>query len=174
MTRAFVNLIGFQAVWFVCALGAARGLSWPGLLLAAVFVALHLAMATETNLAALTLLGSALTGLAVESALIDFGVVHYAAPWPSDNFAPAWIVALWLAFGATLAPMRALFGSGLKAAIAGAVFGPVAYEAGESLGAMNLQSPAWRTVLVLSLAWAGALPVLLALQGALDARARPA
>ena len=53
------------------------------------------------------------------------------------------MLALWVAFATTLNhSLRWLMRRPIVAALAGAVFGPVAYLAGEKLGALSLPAPA--------------------------------
>ncbi len=54
-------------------------------------------------------------------------------------------------------------GRPVLAAIFGAIGGPLSYMAGERLGAIALGDPRWRSLLVLSISWAVAMPLLMAL-----------
>lgn len=167
MRRAILDFAMFELVWLACAIGAGRGWSWPGIVIAMLAVAVRLAPATNRRGAVLTILASGALGSLAESLLVGSGLVRYAAPWPTVTLAPAWIIALWLAFGTTLDAMRTLLGahSQAKAALLGAVLGPLSYLAGEQLGALALPQPAWPSYLVVGLIWALALPALLAVQG---------
>ena len=163
--------IGFQAVWFTCALGAARGISAPGIVGGMALTAVVVATSRHRGTDAAIAIVSAVTGLVVESVLQGAGFVTFAAPWPSPAFAPAWIVALWLAFGTTLPPLAAALGERpLVAALLGAIAGPLAYIAGERLGALQLPASPLLVMTVLAGAWAIALPLLLAIYGRLAAR----
>ena len=124
--------------------------------------ATHRSRASE----ALTILACGAAGLVAESALVATELIRFAAPWPSPQLAPAWIVALWLAFGAKMPAMASLLGHhlGIKASITGFVAGPLAYWAGERLGALEIVGPAPLTYLAIALTWAVALPSLLMLQ----------
>lgn len=163
------RLLIFQAVWLACAIGAARGHVWPGLAAAGGLVVLHLVLSERRPAAAVGLLAAGLLGALAESLLARVGLVVYAAPWPTPTLAPAWIVALWVAFAATLEPTRRLLGrhAGYKAGALGLAFGPLSYVAGEKLGALHLLEPAWRGWLATGLLWAMAFPALLALDGRL-------
>lgn len=169
--RTILLWLGFQAVWFACALGAARGTNAPGLIAGLSFTAIAIATSKqrvpEASIAAL----SGLAGLVLESALLRAGFVTFAAPWPSEAFAPAWIVVLWLAFGSTLSPLASALGRNRPLAAAlGAVAGPLAYLAGERLGALQLPAALPLTILALAAVWAAALPALLAIYDRLAAR----
>jgi hypothetical protein len=164
--RSVAEWVGFQFVWFTCALGAAQGWSAPGIIAASLFIATVLAMKRRTLSECLTILACGAVGLVAESVLVSAGFVRFAASWPSSQLAPAWIVALWLAFGVTLPGLAALLGHRLfiKGSFSGLVAGPLAYWAGERLGALEIAAGAQLTYLAIGLIWAIALPFLLLLQ----------
>ena len=161
--RLIAEWVGFQLVWLMCALGAAQGWNAPGMIAAAMFIVAVLAMKGWPSSEYLPILASGAVGLVAESTLVSTELVRFAAPWPSPQLAPAWIVALWLAFGATLSTMASLLGQYLviKASVIGFVAGPLAYWAGARLGAIELTGPAPLTYLAIALIWAVALPSLL-------------
>lgn len=163
--QSIVPWLAFQAVWLICAIGAARGVSAPGIVAALVFAAAMIAFSRRPSSDALLVGASGILGFAIESALIMAGLVSFSAPWPNEMVAPAWMVALWLAFGASLPSMAAALGNHrLKLAAAlGAIAGPLAYLAGARLGALDLGvTPAW-SLLVLSAVWAAVMAGLMAL-----------
>lgn len=161
--RFLLELAGYQAVWWISALGAARGLSSPGILAAAMFLALQAAAAERPAASGLMAVAAGLTGLGVESVLAAQGQVRHAAPWPSEHFAPAWIVMLWAAFGATLGTLRRALGQRpyVAGAVLGAVLGPASYLAGAGIGALRLGEPTVLSVLSVAVSWGAALPMLL-------------
>jgi hypothetical protein len=158
----------FQVVWLACAMGAARGLSWPGIIAAAVLVAFHVASAARRWSAVGIVIAAGALGLAAESLLVVSGLVRYAAPWPIETLAPAWIVALWLAFGTALETTRRVMGSNPIAAssLLGLTLGPLSYVAGERLGALGFPEPAWPSLLAIAVVWGIACPALVAIDGA--------
>ncbi len=164
--RPIADWVGFQLVWLICALGAAQGRNAPGVIAAGLFITVLLAMKGWSLPECFTILGSGAVGLVVESALTTTDLVRFAAPWPSSQLAPAWIVALWLAFGATLSATAALIGNHLivKASIIGFVAGPLAYWTGERLTALEIVGPAPLTYLTMGLIWAVTFPSLLSLR----------
>ncbi len=157
--------VGFQLVWFTCALSSARGSAWPGILAALVFVAVTLGLKRLARSEIVLVAASAGLGVVLETAFVAAGLLRYAAPWPSDELAPAWIVALWLAFGATMTTLSRWLGhrAMIKAAILGALSAPLAYWAAARLGALQIVGPTLPTVAVVSLAWAVALSILIAI-----------
>ena len=180
--RAAANFAGFQAVWLACVGGAGQGYPMLGPFAAVLWLALHLASldgngpgsrgrtanrATEVKLLA----AAAMAGYLCDSALVLGGAIAFP-----DHAGPAapttpWMVALWAAFAATLrhsldwARHRYALG-----AIAGAVLGPLAYSAGEALGAITLAAPplGW---LAVATEWALAMALLLLLRERFEAPA---
>jgi hypothetical protein len=160
-----LEVLGFQIVWLACALGASRGLASPGVIAAVLFVGGMIMAKRPAAIVATTAVASAAMGLMAESLLVLSGALVYSAPWPAAQFAPAWIVALWAAFGATVPTMMQLLGSHrrLLAPVLGGVSGPLSYLAGERLGALEIHMPVWQVYLAISCLWAFALPALLEL-----------
>ncbi len=170
--RLAANFLGFQATWIACVGGAGFGYPLLGPLVAAVWLSLHLAFpvaassvaadrtgerASELRLA----LGAALAGYLLDSVLVLSGAMgfpeHTGPAFPTTP----WMVALWVGFAATLRhSMNWMRGRYVLAAVAGAVFGPLAYRTGAALDAVWLAAfPAgWLAVAV---EWALAMPLLL-------------
>ena len=174
---ALLKLVMFQIVWVSCAVGAARGQSWPGIVTAAVLVAWHLFSAPKWGPATVTVLAAGIIGFVAESLLVAAGLLRYSAAYPTESLAPAWIVALWLAFGTTLETTRRLLGSHplAKSTLLGLSLGPLSYLAGERLGALAFSEPLWPSYLAAAMVWCVAYPGLLALERTLtqDDRLQP-
>lgn len=162
--------LAFQLAWIVTALGAARGLAWPGVCACAFPIVLHIAAARDRG-RALTIVGfSSALGALGESLLGALGVVGYAAGWHGQPWlAPAWLIALWAAFAATLPAMLKLLGGlpWLLVALIGGAVGLLSYLAGERLGALSFLEPRLLAFAAVAALWAVALPVLLALESRL-------
>jgi hypothetical protein len=161
----FVPIIAFQVAWIVSALAAAQGLAWPGVMASGLAFAAGLVLSGERRGLARLAFASAMIGIAAESGLAASGLVEYRAAWPHPQFAPVWLVALWIAFAVTLEQTRRVLGSSplAKAIVLGAFFGPAAYVAGERLGALVIPEPRAFALAILGVIWALALAVLLAL-----------
>ena len=162
MTNPIVNFLLFQTCWLANVGGAAVG--WPvaGPLFTAVWIGIHLGTLPEDKVGeSRLLLAAAAFGFAADSLLALLGLIefpdHARFGWPS----PAWMVALWIGFAATLRhALRWLNGRLITGAILGAVGGPLAYRAGEILGAVAIPQllPGLAAV---SFVWLVAMPVLL-------------
>lgn len=160
---------GYQVVWLACALGAGRGASWPGILASLTFIAASLCFEPRRREALAVIAASGISGAVFETALLQGSLVNYGASWPSASLAPAWIIALWLAFGAVIPSMAAILGSrpARNAAAIAIVTAPLAYWAGARLGALEMLQPAWTGYVAIALGWAVLLPGLTALSRAL-------
>lgn len=163
--RNLANAVGYQVVWLVSIAGAAHGSALAGPAAAIVFIALTIAFGRQHR-ADLRLIPLALLiGLVIDSTWIRIGWVHYEAPWPSAQLAPAWIIGIWVSFALTLNhSMAFLKGRYALAAVLGAIGGPFAYwGASRGLGAVHFDAPAMTVLIVLGATWAAVFPLLVRL-----------
>ena len=172
MTRPLVSFVAFYACWFACVWGAARGMPWLGPLAVAAYVAAYLGTipsgAARSRQASLLALAG-LVGYAADSVLVLAGVLRFPAHavlgWPST----VWMVSLWVlqaaVLGGVMSWMRGRFA---LAAVVGAVGGPMAYAAGERMGAAMLGPSHAAALASIAALWACAMPLLVWM----EARAR--
>ena len=159
--NSWLNAIAYQATWIAAIGGAACGWWWVGPLAALAFAAWQLRVSTQRRADVLLLVISAAIGFALDSALAQTGLVGYAASVPWPQWAPVWIVALWVSFALTLNHSLAYLKTHLQlAAILGAVGAPLAYAAAARWGALTLPVPATAALLALALSWAVLAPAL--------------
>ena len=161
--RSLANLIGFQLVWFACVWGGASGFPWFGVGLLAAVLGAHFYFPLAPWRRELVLLAAAgLLGLAAETLLHKgASVVGYPPQAWTGEPAPAWMLALWINFAATLHGCLAwLRGKTPVAAVAGAVAGPLSYWGGERMGAITLHPEPVYWLAGIGLIWAIATPVL--------------
>lgn len=166
------NVLGFQAVWWACVLGAGAGLGWAGPLAAAAFVAVHLHW-TPTPARDLRLLAAAVVlGLVVDGLLGASGLLAYAAA--TGPLAPAWILALWAGFALTLTHSMAFFARRTLAAAAfGLLGGPLAYAGAAAVaGAVTFPAGSVPALAAVAVGWAIVLPSLYALDRRMAAARR--
>ncbi len=162
------NLVGYQLVWFTSVIGAGRGLWWPGVLAAATFALLHVALHPQTpaqRTVDLRLMAVAVgCGLLLDGGLALSRLADYAADeglLPVLG-APPWILSLWAAFALTLRhSMRFLLGRPALAFALGAIGGPVAYlGAARGWQAIVFAEPRWMALAALAVGWGLAIPLL--------------
>ncbi len=162
-TAMVMNFILFQLGWFACVLGAARGWSREGALLALAIVAGYVARAARPGRELALVAAAVALGALADSLLASSGWLRYAGAAPVDGFAPWWILALWALFAITLnVSMRTLRGRPALGALLGVVGGPLAYLGGEKLGAVAIAQPL-PALVALAIVWALAAPSLLGL-----------
>lgn len=171
---ALLRFVAFQAGWFACILGAARGRPMLGPLCAAGVIGLHLALTTRRWREAALVAAVAVIGFALDSAQVRFGVF---APLHADTdlrIVPLWFVAMWANFATLLTgPLGWLRGRYVLAGVLGAVGGPLSYEAGARIGAIS-----WTTDWIVALSsiameWAFVTPLLVWMAKALPGGDRP-
>lgn len=164
--RLWTNALAYQAVWFAAVIGAGKGLWWPGVAAAALFVAVQLQQSRERSID-LRLLAAALAcGALVDGAMASSGLANFAASSPAfPGGAPLWLLAIWACFALTLRrSMRVLLGRPYLAMAIGAIGGPLAYlGAARGWQAIDVAEPRWQAIAALALAWSLALPALVLL-----------
>lgn len=157
-----VNFAVFQAAWFACVLGAARGWLWAAPAAAFVAMAVHLTITSSRRTELLILLGVASMGIAADIALVMTGVVSMRHEAFGMAATLVWFASLWIAFATTLNSSmswltRFRYRKILIATLFGAIGGPLAYLAGQRLGAVAL--PRDSSLAVLALEWAILMPL---------------
>jgi len=100
----------------------------------------------------------------VEIAQIAAGTYRFTSGTVNDALPPPWLLAMWAQFATTFRfSLRRVISRPLSAAVFGAAGGPVAFLAGERMGAVTLLPPLTHGLLRLSVSWAISLLVLSAI-----------
>ena len=159
-------VVGSQAAWFACVLGAARGWPWVGVVATALWVAVWLRGRPRPRADLVFLAGVGAIGFVVDSGLVAAGAFGFPDHARLGGPSPLWMVALWVGFGTTVRTLGPALGVGAAAWIAavalGALAGPLAYSGGVGLGAARFGEDAWRSRGIVAAAWAVAMPALVA------------
>ncbi|MBM4188677.1 MAG: DUF2878 domain-containing protein [Gemmatimonadetes bacterium] len=164
MRHPAVNFSVYQLTWFALVISAGAGRAWLGVAVGVAAVSAHL-WVEESGRDLRLVVTSLAIGFVVETSLLAGEVLRYqptpsATPW----LPPVWILTLWAAFAITLRhSLRWLQRHLGVAAAAGAIFGPVAFRAGEAFGAVVFPPDRGTSYLALSVAWGTALPILMAM-----------
>lgn len=161
----WINIAFYQATWFAAIAGAARDWWWAGPAMLAVFAAWQLRVSNERRSDLELMACAAVAGFAVDSLCVRGGMFTYASPVPSPDFAPIWIVALWMSFALTLNHSLAwLKAHPVIASVLGAVGAPLAYLAA-ALGwnALTFVARPALALGALAFAWAILAPVMFVL-----------
>ena len=161
-TRSVLSFLALQLGWFAGVLGAAHGHPSLGPTVVLATLVLHVQLQPPTARAreVMVLAAAAAFGLLVDTALLRTHVTTVGGA----RLPPAWLVALWPNLAAATAPSGTLHGLArhpIVGALAGAVAGPLAYQAGARLGAIGLDPG---RLFVVGLAWSCVLPALFALR----------
>jgi hypothetical protein len=165
--QPWVNLLAYQVAWFACILTAARGLPWIGSAVALSVVAWHVSTARRPKTELALIAATGLIGWSWESALVQTGWVAYPSGNILTGFAPHWIVALWLVFATTFNVSLKWFKSHLAVvAVFGFIGGPIAFYAGEALGALTLTPTLG--LAAIAVGWGLLMPMLMLLARRLD------
>lgn len=160
-----LNLALYEVGWFACVVGAAHGWGGAGAALAGSLLLTHLALARDRVAEGRIVLLCGAVGFVLDSAQSLAGRLSFADPLlfstGSGEVAPVWVVMLWLQLGTTLrSSLSWLSRRYFLAAALGAAGGPVAFLAGERLGAATWGEPRWLTAISLALVWGLATPAL--------------
>lgn len=164
MKQKALNLALFQIGWFACVLSAAWEAQLLGLAYVIAWLGVRLLRSEEWYGELLTIFIAAATGFVFDSVLTAAGVMSFPGNAWHSALAPLWMIALWMNLAGTLnGVLRWLSGRYALSAILGALGGPLAYYAGASLGAVELGEPLSRSLLLISLEWTAAMPLLIVL-----------
>lgn len=155
------TLGAYEAVWFSAVIGASHGLAWPGVLAAALFAGWRITVSEQRQIELRLIAAGLLLGATLESAWVYGGLIRYAADWPMVQV-PAWILALWIAFGLTIVPLFGyLHERPWLAALLGAIGGPLSYfAAARGWHVAFFEAPDWQIVIAMAFGWGIALPAL--------------
>lgn len=166
------NIVGFQAVWLLCVIGAGRGNWLPGVLAALLFAALMLRLSGDRRRDMQTVALALPVGFAVDSLLAGSPLISYASPFPSLHWAPAWIMALWLGFAFTLNhSLKSIYRNPTLLLLFGGLGAPLSYYiAAEKFNATELAPDSPASLLLVGLAWGAGLSLIRWLDATLDSR----
>jgi hypothetical protein len=169
-----INFILFQLGWFAGVVGAAWQLEWLAVASIALIIFIHVAFLVKDRKTELQLvLTTGAVGMLLDSVLISAGVFTPVSSLVSDNIAPLWLIGLWMLFAITLNhSLRWMQQRYLIAGAMGFVFAPLAYWAGQRLGALTFppdQSIIF-SLLIIGTCWLLVTPLLLLCSQILSAR----
>lgn len=158
LTQIFwVNLVGFQMVWWLSILGRDATQSIIFLLLV-----IHLMLHSRPRHELKVVFACGILGYAIDSALTFAGVFVFQEHGRGVYLPPIWLLLLWFGFAATLRQSLVFFTDKLPlAAACGAVAGSLTYLAAANLGAVSFGYSMQTTAYLLAAIWAILFPVLL-------------
>jgi hypothetical protein len=155
-----INFALYQLGWFACVLLGATGFHWLGPLAVVAIIAYHLRTVHSPGAESRLLFRALLIGLMWENFLTLSGLLVYPTGQPLGILAPIWILAMWPLLAITLnVSLRWLKGKPWLAALFGGIGGPLAFLAGERLGAVMFPDM-YLAMAVLALGWACLFPLM--------------
>ena len=155
------NLLLFQLGWFACVLGGTYDQVFLGSMIAMAVIAYHFYRATDAKQELRLLILALIIGFVFESIVTSLGLARYSHGHVFDLIAPPWMILMWPLFATTLnLSMRWLKElTPVLIAFIGAAFAPLAYYAGNRLGAVEYDDFILSMSLI-AIAWAVLLPAL--------------
>ena len=163
MKARVFRLVAMQLGWIACVTAAAAGVPSVGVAAVVLIVIVYLSVWMDGRRSLIgdsaLILSAAGLGFALDSLLVVTGQMSFpeAARWGRPS--TVWMTALWVNFavGIGALPPGLVHSLGF-AALLGALGGPLAYLAGQSIGAIEL-APSTALVAI-ALQWAIATPLL--------------
>ncbi len=153
MALKLLNFILFQAAWLGAVMGAARGWWWAAPAAGSLAVLFHVILTRPGRRELALMLGVTLLGTCVDAGTTGAGVVSMASERFSAGATIVWFASLWALFSTTLNVSLAwMQGRTVIAAFFGILGGPLAYLAGERLGAVTFSSRS-TAMLVFAVEW---------------------
>ncbi|MEO8075914.1 MAG: DUF2878 domain-containing protein [Acidobacteriota bacterium] len=153
-----INYALYQIGWLACVLGGASHRPWTGFLVAIILIGVHLALSVDRSLEVRLVVVATAVGAGLEMMQIAAGTYRFTSGTVTDALPPPWLLAMWAQFGTTFRfSLRNVVTRPVLAALFGAAGGPIAFLAGERLGAVTLLPPLADGLLRLSVGWAIAL-----------------
>ena len=166
-----INIVGFQIVWFLCVYGAAKSILLPGLLAALIFSGLVLWLSPAPRRDLLTISVALPIGFIMDSILARSGLISFSNALPSTEWAPLWIMALWLGFAFTLNhSLKTIYNKGRNIFLFGLFGGPLAYAiAAYKFNAMSFNANTIICLIMIGMVWANGLLLIRYIDNTLNA-----
>lgn len=156
-----VNFLGFQVGWFACVLGAANDMELLGVIIALAIIVFHVSSQANSHNELKLMLVSIFIGFLWETGVLNLNILHYPSHTETSFWAPHWLIVMWALFATTInISMGWLKGRWVLALLMGAIFGPLAFVAGEKLGAVVFLNSTL-SMITLAIGWGLLLPLLL-------------
>lgn len=164
MSLMLKNFVLFQVGWFCCVIGGASSeYYWLGVVAVSIIIAIHLVKANNMQDEIVLIIATMMLGTAWDSALTVAGLFYFSNGVVATGLVPLWMMAMWALFATTLnVSMKWMKNRYLLAMLFGAVGGPIAYYAGNRIGAVEFND-ASTTLLAVAIGWSLIMPLLIAL-----------
>lgn len=155
---ALANYVLYQAGWFACVLGGAAHRPLTGAAVAAGLVGVHLFLCRDRAIEVSLIAAALLTGLAIELLQLRAGTYRMTSGTIVEGWPAPWMLMLWAQFATTFRfSLKSILARPAAAAVFGAVGAPLAFLAGDRMGALTLLPPLTYGMERLALSWALAM-----------------
>ena len=155
-----INALRFQLGWWACIAGIGHGFEIEAIAFCVLLIMTHLYFSTHRLQDIQIGMFALAAGILVDTALQYLSVIQFYG-WALGPLSPFWLWMLWLMFALTLNASLAFLKNrslAISAAL-GAIFGPLTYYAGATLGAAHLDFSPFNLAM-LAIAWMLVLPLL--------------
>ncbi len=160
------NVLGFKICWWACVLGAVSNQKYLGPILVFLYLSIHLYnISSQSRTSEIYLLLIAcMFGTSVDSILLNLDILSYEGLYDNiDYIAPLWITAMWVGFTATLNhAFKNIIEKYFIQILLGLFFGPMAYVAGNNLGAIKFNTLYSESLIlvIIAVVWGLSFPLL--------------
>ena len=161
MIKTILIILGFQIVWFACAIGAAQGIYYLPFITGFLMIS-GVVLSTPDKKSLLTfILWSTVLGFLVDTVLLQHQLIQFKSlnPYPLNLYQPWWMTILWASFASSFSTSFQWLANKYRlAAVLGGVFGPIAYYSGSQLGAIAPISQ--QGLILVGLFWLISMPLM--------------
>jgi Protein of unknown function (DUF2878) len=157
-----LNILFFQALWWLAVLPAMSQLVWPACVAAGVLFAHTLIISSQRFAHSAIVLVAALIGFIADSALSLSGVVHFDRGFYHETLTSWWMILLWAGFATTLLwSMRFMLNWRWEyLALIGGISGVISYAAGWKLQALAFPHGGLIGLVSIFIVWSLCFPLL--------------
>lgn len=158
-----INIILFQSAWFATVISVANSLESLAITSVLAVLGLHLYLVKDKSREVLLILIVGLIGFFVDSSLIIGNVFSASGTLGVENFAPVWLIMLWMLFAITINHSLAWLKENYTlAGVLGATFAPVAYYVGSNFEVLTFSKDYTLAgvMIVIGVTWAVVTPLM--------------
>tara|TARA_Y100001970_G_scaffold278593_1_gene384509 strand:+ start:195 stop:716 length:522 start_codon:yes stop_codon:yes gene_type:complete len=160
--KKIFNILGFKISWWACVFGATSDFVYIGPFLMLLFLIIHFYLNSPNPAEIKLVIIFAFLGTLIDSMMAYSGILTYNGIYKQGIIiAPLWITAMWCGFAAMVNHSMAwLKGRWVHSLLLGGFLGPVAYKAGEGLGAINFNKDQVEVTITLAIVWGLSMPLI--------------
>jgi hypothetical protein len=158
-SRTLLGFFSFYVGWWACALGPVYGYPWLGPVILVPLIAIHLYVSPVRKGEALFLLLLGMMGWAIDSLWIQLSLLTL-----EGEFAPGWLVGMWILLGMNFEGLLVMRKSRWLIALSGLVSGPLSYFFAQAMGILKYSEPTFWNMSMHAVFWMALMPRLFELR----------